>query len=257
MLNFLRADLYRIVHQKLFWIFLLLLPVLVVSCTVVARLAGAGEVLASSVSLVPNMSDSGSVPLMLTLFFVFFVQSDSKQAAIKSLLVTPHARRDYVLSKSVALLIASFVYVLAVQAAMVLIGVLFSISIVPTDPLSVILGLVGMTLAGAAYAALGFALSVSGRVSSLVMVVAVLAVLGMFDFGIMVLLELASDSYPFLSPVFGAIQSILLTNATSPLSSSASVVVGPDLAFCMAVCLGYVLAATVAALLIMRRRDIS
>lgn len=258
MANFLRSDLYRLVRQGLFWAFMLTLPFLVAACIAIARFVGASsDVLPTSVSLVPNMSDGGSVPLMLTLFFVLFIQSDAKQDALKSLLATPGSRRDYVVSKTVVLLIASVAYVVTTQLSMVIVGMAFSIPVVSADPLSVVLGVVGMSLVSAAYAALGFALSMLGKAPSIVMVVAVLAVLGSFDFGFMLLLQYASSVYPFLEPAFDVVRNLMLTNVASPLSAGSSISAGPELGYCMLVCIGYVAVATVASLLIMRRRDIS
>lgn len=258
MLNFLESDLYRLVRQGSFWTFMLVLPALVTACIVAGLLLGAEtDVLPSVVSLVPNMSDSGVVVLTLTLFFVLFLQADSKQDALKSLLATPHARRDYVLSKAAVLLIASLVYVLATQATMVAIGLLFGVSVASFDPFAVVAGTAGMTLACAAYAALGFVLASFGKAPSLVMVAAVLATMGTFDFGIMFVLDLVSAAYPALVPVSEAIEGVMLVNATAPLSSASSIALTPEFCFCVAVCLGYVAAAVAVSLLVMRRRTVS
>lgn len=259
MLNYMKADLYRLVHAASFWVFMLTYPALIGLCAVVAEVLGAGwiAVFPESISLVPNMEDAGIAPIMVALFFTSFILLDAKQGALKSMLAGPHSRSDYVLAKAATLLVVCACYVATMQLLMTLTCLLSGVPFEPFGPAEVLAGFAAMTLATAAGAALGFALAMLGKAPNFMTFVAFLAAAGTFEGGLALSLSLTSVLVPWFEPIAHAVVSVLWGSATAPLEHASTIALNADLGFCMLVCAGYVVVAVLASLAIMRRRDIS
>lgn len=103
MLNYLRADLYRLRASGVL-LGIALYPLAIMGLLVAVNLlAGAARnewSMSSLVDMTANMGfGAGMLPLASGFAATYLVASDWKTRGLKSLLATPHARRSYVLSK--------------------------------------------------------------------------------------------------------------------------------------------------------------
>lgn len=261
-LAYLRAELYRLVRRKVFWIAVLFAfgtALAVVAPAASAALFPGTSEAVPAVDLTPATIGAYAIlPFLVTVCSVSLANEEQRGQALKSIACRPGWQRSYVLAHAAVLgMVAGALGALQLAATAVACAA-FGVALTPVAPSAIGVCFVGVALFAAGYAALPFAVSVGAGLEGLAMAFGVAWSLGLLDASWRGFMGLVAQFVPVAAPVANAVASCLLVSIAGLLKYPAELLGNPAaLAQALLVPLGWLAASLALTLFCLRRRPVA